>query len=157
MGVSGSGKTTIGEALAAQLGCRFYDGDDYHPPENIAKMASGIPLDDTDRASWLAALAAIIRDGLELGENGVMACSALKEKYRRVLRVDPAQVRFVYLKGGYELILSRMQTRDAHYMKPEMLRSQFEALEEPLDALTINVSQSPDQIVQNILEELKAV
>jgi len=155
MGVSGSGKTTIGKALAEQLGCRFYDGDDYHPPENIAKMASGIPLDDADRAGWLETLASIIRDGLEKGENGVMACSALKEKYRQVLRVDPERVKFIYLKGNYELILSRMRTRDAHYMKPEMLRSQFEALEEPREALTMDVSHSPDQIVQNILKGIK--
>jgi len=155
MGVSGCGKTTIGTMLAEQLGCRFYDGDDYHPPANIAKMASDIPLDDADRAGWLAALAAIIQEGLAIGENGVMACSALKEKYRWVLRVDPAKVRFIYLKGSYELILSRMKTRDAHYMKPEMLRSQFEALEEPREALTMDVSLSPDQIVQTILKGIK--
>lgn len=155
MGVSGSGKTTIGKALAKQLGCRFYDGDDYHPPANIVKMASSIPLDDADRAGWLETLASIIRDGLEKGESGVIACSALKEKYRQVLRVDPEQVKFVYLKGNYEIIQSRMRTRETHYMKPDMLRSQFEALEEPREALTMDVSLSPDQIVQTILKGIK--
>lgn len=155
MGVSGCGKTTIGEALAAQLGWRFYDGDHYHPPANIAKMASGIPLNDADRAGWLDALAAILREGLAKGESGVMACSALKEKYRRVLRVDAERVKFVYLKGSYELILERMQSRDAHYMKPEMLRSQFEALEEPQGVLTEDVSRPPGEIVRDILEAIQ--
>ncbi len=94
MGVSGSGKTTIGRLLAQRLNWPFYEGDDYHPPTNVAKMAAGIPLDDEDRASWLAALADIIRNGLQRGEDGVLACSALKEKYRGVLRVDPARVKF---------------------------------------------------------------
>ncbi len=155
MGVSGCGKTTIGEALAARLGWRFYDWDHYHPPTNIAKMASGIPLNDADRAGWLDALAAILREGLAKGESGVMACSALKEKYRQVLRVDAERVKFVYLKGSYELILERMQSRDAHYMKPEMLQSQFEALEEPQGVLTEDVSRPPGEIVRDILEVLR--
>ncbi len=154
MGVSGSGKTTIGKAVAGQLGCRFYDGDDFHPSPNVAKMAAGIPLTDKDRAGWVAALASLIQRGLENGESGVIACSALKEKYRQALRVDAGQVKFVYLKGSYEVILARMQNRQ-HYMKPGMLQSQFETLEEPQDVLTIDITLTPDVIVRNIMEHLK--
>ena len=153
MGVSGSGKTTIGKAVAAGLGCPFYDGDDFHPAGNVAKMASGIPLTDEDRVAWLQSLAALIRTGLKKGKGGVITCSALKEKYRDVLREDPVQVRFVYLKGSYERILARMQSR-THYMKPAMLRSQFDALEEPLEALVEDIALAPDEIVRDIMEKL---
>lgn len=155
MGVSGSGKTTIGKAIAEQLGCRFYDGDDFHPTAIVAKMVAGIPLTDEDRAGWLAALAALIQRGLQQGESGVIACSALKEKYRQALCVDAGQVKFVYLKGSYEVILGRMQNRQAHYMKPAMLQSQFETLEEPQGVLTVDITLSPDVIVRNIMEYLK--
>lgn len=151
MGVSGSGKTTIGQLLAQRLGCRFYDGDDFHPPPNIAKMAAGVPLDDDDRRGWLAALAALIRQSLAHGETGVIACSALKEAYRAVLRVDPNQVQFVYLKGDYDTIWARMQGRTGHYMKPGMLQSQFDALQEPLDAFTVDVDLAPEQIVDRVM------
>lgn len=154
MGVSGSGKTTIGRMLAEQLGVPFYDADGFHPPENVAKMAAGIPLNDADRTGWLASLAALIKNGLARGESGVIACSALKEAYREVLRVIPDQVRFIYLKGGYEVILSRMQGREEHYMKPGMLQSQFEALEEPDGVLTVDIALPPDKIVQMIVEQL---
>jgi gluconokinase len=154
MGVSGSGKTTIGGALAQRLGCPFYDGDDFHPPANVAKMASGIPLTDEDRAGWLAALTDIIRSGLVSGAKGVIACSALKESYRNLLRLDHRHVKFVYLKGSYELILSRMQTRAGHYMKPTMLQSQFAALEEPAGVLTVDISHSPDDILDTIIAYL---
>jgi gluconokinase len=153
MGVAGSGKTTIGKAVAERLGWRFYDGDDFHPPANVAKMAAGIPLTDEDRAGWLDALAALIRSGLEKGESGVVACSALKEKYRAVLRVEPQQVKFVYLKGSYEVILARMQSRQ-HFMKPVMLQSQFATLEEPEDAIVEDITLAPDAIIQNIVERL---
>jgi gluconokinase len=151
MGVSGSGKTTIGQELAGRMGCRFYDGDDFHPPENVAKMAAGAPLNDEDRAGWLAALASFIRKGIDKAECGVIACSALKEKYRDVLRVDAEQVRFVYLRGSYEVILARLQNRAGHYMKPGMLASQFEALEEPQDVLIEDIKLAPDVIVRDIL------
>jgi gluconokinase len=154
MGVSGCGKTTIGKLLAEKTGCDFYDGDDYHPPENIAKMAAGIPLSDEDRLVWLKALAAIIQIENRQGKNGVIACSALKEKYRELLRVNGAEVQFVYLKGSYDLIYARMQTRDRHYMKPAMLKSQFEALEEPVDALVEDITQTPEKILDNIVEQL---
>ncbi len=156
MGVSGSGKTSIGAALAARLDCPFYDGDDFHPPENVAKMAAGIPLSDEDRAGWLDRLAALIRDGLQNGRSGVIACSALKETYRARLRVDPQQVRFVYLKGSFDVILARMQARPGHYMKPDMLRSQFETLEEPGGAVVVDITQAPDRIVKNIIDRLQS-
>ena len=154
MGVSGSGKTTIGKAVAARLGCRFYDGDDFHPAANVAKMAAGIPLSDDDRAGWLDALAALVRGGLEKRESGVIACSALREKYRTLLRIDPRNVRFVYLKGSYEVILARMQKREAHYMKPAMLKSQFETLEEPQGVLVEDITRPADVIIDDIMEKL---
>lgn len=156
MGVSGCGKTTIGKALAAKMGCQFYDGDDFHPPANVAKMAAGIPLTDEDRNDWLAALAALISDGLAGGRSGVIACSALKEKYREILRVDPLEVKFVYLRGSYEMILQRMQSRKGHYMKPAMLKSQFDALEEPEDELVMDITLKPVEIVRRIFAQLVA-
>jgi gluconokinase len=150
MGVSGSGKTTIGKGLAGKLGYRFYEGDDFHPAANMAKMAAGVPLDDEDRAGWLAALASVIRDALERGESGVIACSALKEKYRAMLRIDAGRVRFVYLEGSYEVIRERMETRQGHFMKPALLRSQFEALEEPQGELTVDIGLSPEEIIQSV-------
>ena len=154
MGVSGSGKTTIGKLLSERLAIPFYDADNFHPPANVAKMAAGIPLTDEDRADWLAALAAVIRTGVERGESGIIACSALKETYRSVLRVVPEQVKFVFLKGGYEVILSRMLARKDHYMKPGMLQSQFATLEEPEGVLTVDIALPPNAIVDLVLEQL---
>jgi carbohydrate kinase (thermoresistant glucokinase family) len=153
MGVAGCGKTTVGRALARHLNCPFYDGDDYHPPENVAKMANGIPLDDQDRALWLARLAALIRGHLARGETAVVACSALKRRYRDRLRVSH-QVKFVFLDGDFDLILRRMQARENHYMKPEMLRSQFEALELPEgeEAIWIPIDGSVDEVLALVLE-----
>ena len=148
MGVSGSGKTTIGKGLAERLGCRFYEGDDFHTAGNVAKMAAGIPLTDEDRAGWLRALAGVIRDDLRRGEGGVMACSALKEKYRRVLRVDPRLVRFLYLKGSYEVIRERLERRTGHYMSAELLQSQFEALEEPQDEWVEDIGLRPEEVIE---------
>ncbi|HLF27343.1 MAG TPA: gluconokinase [Anaerolineae bacterium] len=153
MGVSGSGKTTIGQMLAEHLHAPFFDGDDYHPRANVAKMSRGIPLTDDDRASWLAALAQLIHHQLAQGQSAVLACSALKQTYRDHLRVDPA-VRFVYLKGSYDLIRGRLSRRHGHYMQPALLQSQFAALEEPDDALIVDVAQSPEQIVDQIVQAL---
>ena len=154
MGVSGSGKTTIGKAIATKIGWDFYDADDFHPQENITKMENGIPLTDSDRAPWLAALHNLIESCLKLNQPGVLACSALKENYRQKLLEGNQEVMIIYLKGSYELIWSRMSARKDHYMKPEMLRSQFDALEEPSDALVVDISLSVDEIKQIILQHL---
>jgi len=151
MGVSGSGKTSVGKALAKHLGWDFYDADDFHPTENIAKMAKGIPLDDSDRAPWLAALYNLISSCLKADAPGVLACSALKERYRQQLSYGMDGVQVVYLQGTYELIWSRMEKRTDHYMKPHMLKSQFDALEAPTNALAVDISGSVDEIVHVIL------
>lgn len=156
MGVSGSGKTSVGKSLADHLGWDFYDADDFHPPENVAKMASGIPLDDTDRAPWLAALHDLISSSLRNDRPGVLACSALKERYRYRLVDGCKDVQIVYLKGSYDLIWSRMEKRTDHYMKPHMLKSQFEALEEPVNALTMDVAMPVDDMVQEIISSLSS-
>ena len=153
MGVSGCGKSSVGVALAERLGCPFYDGDDYHPPENVAKMASGIPLNDADRYPWLAKLHDMIGKHLDAGETAVVACSALKKKYRRQLRKGNDGLQFVYLKGSFELVWLRMTARQGHYMKAEMLRSQFKTLEEPDgdEALVIGIENDVESIVEVIL------
>jgi len=155
MGVSGCGKSSVGKALAENLEWDFYDADDFHPPANIAKMASGIPLDDSDRAPWLAALHELISSSLKADSPGVLACSALKERYRQQLMEGNDGVQLVYLKGSYDLIWSRMIARKEHYMKPHMLQSQFATLEEPTNALTIDISMSLDDIVREILDYTK--
>jgi len=151
MGLSGCGKTTVGQALAERLGCPFHDGDDFHPPENVAKMARGVPLDDADRTPWLAILRRLITDCLASGQSAVLACSALKQNYRDRLGAGNPAVTFVYLSGSFDLIARRMQGRPGHYMKARMLRSQFEALEEPDDAIVIDIDQEVDAIVSQIL------
>ncbi len=154
MGVSGSGKSTIGRLLAERLDCPFYDGDDYHPAGNVTKMAAGIPLDDADRAGWLAALAALIAGGLARGEGGVIACSALKRQYRDVLSVDNRLVRFVYLRGDFAAIWARLQSREGHFMRANLLQSQFDALEEPEGAIVVDTSLEPAQVIDHIMEQL---
>ena len=155
MGVSGCGKSSVGKRLAEHLGWDFYDADDFHPPANVAKMASGTPLDDSDRAPWLTALHDLISSSLKADQPGVLACSALKESYRQKLMNGNDGVQIVYLKGSYDLIWSRMEQRTDHYMKPHMLKSQFETLEEPTNALTIDISISLDDIVQEILKHME--
>lgn len=158
MGVSGSGKTTVGRLLAGRLGWPFYDGDDFHPVANVAKMSAGLPLTDADRAGWLSALADLLRSRIAEGGSAVLACSALKQSYRRQLSVDSIQVRFVFLKGDYDLILERMKARPGHYMKADMLASQFAALEEPGDeAATISIVSPPAEIVEQIVNALNAI
>jgi gluconokinase len=155
MGVAGSGKTTVGESLAQRLGWNFYDADAFHPAENIAKMASGTPLDDADRTPWLAALRALISTSIKENRPGILACSALKESYRQQLLAGNEGVRLVYLKGSFDLIWSRISQRKDHYMKPQMLRSQFEALEEPRNALIFDVSLSVEEIVEGVAGHLE--
>ena len=146
MGVAGCGKTTIANRLAECLGWVFIESDDFHSIEQVSKMASGIPLTDADRQPWLESLHLRMLDACLEGKSVVMACSALKEAYRQILRGGLKNIQFVYLKGDYDTILRRMQKR-SHFMKPEMLKSQFDALEEPIDALTIDIALSPDQII----------
>ena len=152
MGVSGCGKTTVGIALAKQLGCPFYDGDDFHPPENVAKMAGGNPLNDDDRYPWLAILHDLLADHVVKGETAVLACSALKQKYRKQLQVGP-QTRFIFLHGSFDLIWARMQARQNHYMKAEMLQSQFDTLEPPEadEAVIIEIDQDIESILALIM------
>ncbi|HTB80084.1 MAG TPA: gluconokinase [Opitutaceae bacterium] len=150
MGVAGSGKTTIGRLLAAELGWSFRDADDFHPPANIAKMAAGHPLTDTDRSPWLAAIRTHIDVCLARGENAVLTCSALKDSYRRTVMADPARVKLVHLNGDFALILQRLGRRQDHFMKETMLQSQFEALEPPRDALILDVAQPPEKLVADI-------
>ncbi|PTL79909.1 gluconokinase [Vitiosangium sp. GDMCC 1.1324] len=154
MGVSGSGKTTVGKRLAEVLGWRFVDADDVHPPGNIAKMTAGIPLTDEDRAPWLARLRDVVQRALESGESLMLACSALKRPYRELLTVDPRQVRWVYLHAPRELIAERLKQRRGHYMPSTLLDSQLAALEAPEDALSVDVSADPDAVVDTVLRGL---
>ena len=152
MGVSGSGKSTLARLLAEKLDWDFLDADDFHPPENIAKMAKGIPLNDADRAPWLAALHDKLDALLRAGRHPVLACSALKQRYREQLSEGNSGLQLVYLKGDYALIWARMSERSGHYMPASMLKSQFDALEKPSDAaLVVDVSLPPDEILKQIL------
>lgn len=153
MGVSGSGKSTVGKALAERLSWDFFDADDFHPPENIAKMARGIPLDDSDRTPWLRALSDQLLSTLKAGRHPVLACSALKESYRKKLLDGKDGVEIIYLKGSYELLWARMSGRQGHFMKPEMLKSQFETLEEPQNALILDVSMPLDEMLADVVEK----
>ena len=146
MGVAGSGKTTIGSLLALELGWDFYDGDDFHSESNRAKMAQRIPLTDEDRSTWLASLRDLISQNLRENRSIVLACSALKKSYRGVLNFNE-EVRFVHLQGSYEQIEARLRERTGHFMSAEMLASQFEILEEAPDALGIDISNTPQEIV----------
>lgn len=154
MGVSGSGKTTVGRKLADELGWSFYDGDDFHAPASIEKMSRGIPLTDEDRGPWLAALRAVVDRAVEKGENAVLACSALKGAYRETLRGDHAGVVFVYLKVDPHVVAERLEHRAGHYAKRDLLPSQLATLEEPEDAVTVDASRTPEEIVAEIREKL---
>ncbi len=156
MGVSGSGKTTLAKALAQQLDWDFFDADDFHPPENIAKMQAGIPLDDSDRTPWLAALSKMLCSTLQAERHPVLACSALKESYRVKLLQGTEGVEILYLKGSYDLLITRMAGREGHFMKPGMLQSQFATLEEPKSALVLDVSLPVDVLVAQVLDKFFA-
>jgi gluconokinase len=157
MGVSGSGKSTVAALLAGRLGWALIEGDDLHPPANIEKMAHGIPLDDADRLPWLAAIGERIDQWREEGARGVITCSALKRAYRDMLGVGKPEVKFVYLQGSKALIANRLARRLGHFMPPELLDSQFAALEEPTaeePAITIPIGEPPKQLVQDIIDRL---
>jgi len=153
MGVAGSGKTTIGRVLSERLVWPFHDADDFHSDANRAKMAADIPLTDVDRSDWLASLRGLLVSKTQAGQSLVLACSALKETYRQILQVDD-QTHFIYLKGTYEQIKSRLEGRHGHYMKPAMLDSQFEVLEEPAQAVIVDITMEPSVIVETIVKEL---
>ena len=151
MGVSGSGKTTIGELLSKKTKWTFYEGDDFHPEKNVAKMKSGTPLTDEDRVPWLLAIREIIEKHLENNTSAIIACSALKASYREVLQRDDKRIHFVFLNGKKALIQSRLDHRKDHYMPADLLQSQFDSLEEPEDALLVDIQPAPEEIVNQIL------
>ena len=149
MGVSGVGKTTIGQQLARELKWPFADADEFHSEANVAKMREGIPLDDTDRAPWLQSLHDAIANWIAAGKSVVLACSALKAAYRQQLLVGP-EVKVVYLHGDFDLVAQRLSTRHGHYMNPGLLHSQFDTLEAPADAISVDISGTVPEIVADI-------
>ncbi|MEG3838150.1 gluconokinase [Microcoleus sp. Z1_C3] len=151
MGVSGSGKTTVGKLLAQSLNWDFRDADDFHPSANINKMSRGIPLEDADRLPWLLQLQATIDRWLLENKNVVLACSALKTSYREMLYRDQQRMKIVYLKCSFQLLATRLKTRENHYMKADLLLSQLHSLEEPQDAIIIDASQPLELIVRQII------
>ena len=153
MGVSGVGKTTVGRLLAGTLAIPFIDADDFHPKENIEKMSSGIPLNDDDRYGWLLALNKVLQQHQKDG--AVLACSALKEKYRNLIRKGLEKyVTFVFLEGTYTQLQERLQERKGHFMPPKLLKSQLETLEPPKSAIKVAISHTPDEIVEQIIRQL---
>jgi len=156
MGVCGCGKSTIGTALAERLGTPFIEGDKFHPAENVAKMSAGIPLDDADRAGWLRALADQIGNARERGEGLVVSCSALKRRYRDLLRQADPDLRFAHLQGPRELIADRLGRRTDHYMPPALLDSQLrdlEALQDDEGGIRLDIAQPPSGLVERIIEQ----
>jgi gluconokinase len=155
MGVTGAGKTTVGRVLAAQLGWPFHDADDFHPPANVEKMRRGEPLTDADRAPWLDALHRLIAQLAAEHRNAVIACSALKQAYRDRLAAGVDQVSFVYLRGDPELLRQRLAARHGHFMPAELLRSQLDTLQEPHDAVVVDVKDPPESIASHIRRRLR--
>ncbi|MDX5630136.1 MULTISPECIES: gluconokinase [unclassified Brenneria] len=159
MGVSGSGKSSVGVRLAQALHAKFIDGDDLHPRANIQKMAGGTPLNDEDRAPWLERLNDAAYSLYHKNETGIIVCSALKKRYRERLRRDNEGMTFLYLKGGFDLILARHTARAGHFMPTELLKSQFDALEEPgvdePDVLTVDIDGSMEEVVNRCVEALR--
>jgi gluconokinase len=158
MGVSGSGKTTIARGVAQRVGWRLVEGDDYHPPANVAKMHAGTPLTDEDRLPWLRALAREIDAMRERGEQAIVACSALKRSYRDILIGARKDLVLVYLQGSKELIAARIAARKGHFMPPALLDSQFATLEEPCadeHPMVVSIAPPPDAIVDEVVQLLK--
>jgi gluconokinase len=154
MGVTGTGKTTVGKVLAERTGWPFHDADDFHSPASVEKMRSGIPLTDDDRWPWLDRLNALLRADQAKGESAILGCSALKQRYRDRLQQGLEKVRWVFLNGDIELIRSRLQARKGHYMNPALLQSQFDALEPPRDALNIDVDEERAALAERVLQGL---
>ncbi|WP_269915481.1 gluconokinase [Acinetobacter sp. HY1485] len=157
MGVCGTGKTLIGELLSEQLNCEFIDGDTYHSAENKNKMSQGIPLTDEDRFPWLQTIRKAIENKQKLGETAVFTCSSLKQAYRDILRGNDKNVRFVYLKGSYQLLKQRLAERKDHFFDPALLQTQLDTLEEPSanEAIFIDIRFTPQQIVEQIIQKLE--
>lgn len=160
MGVSGSGKSTIGAAVAREIQAKFIDGDDLHPRANIQKMASGQPLNDDDRAPWLQRLNDAAYSLNHKNESGIIVCSALKRRYRDLLRQDNDNMVFIYLKGSFEVILARLQARSGHFMPTDLLKSQFDALEEPgadeKDVICVDIDTDVEGVVGRCVAALKS-
>jgi gluconokinase len=154
MGVTGSGKTTVGRLLATRLGYLFADADDFHSAANKEKMHKGIPLTDADRLPWPAAMHEQIARWVASKQNAVLACSALKQSYRRILSYGP-EVKIVYLKGSYELVAERMRARKGHFADEHILAGQFADLEEPTDAIVVDIGATPEEIVAKICRRLQ--
>jgi gluconokinase len=154
MGTTGAGKTTIGALLAKKLDWTFLDADNFHPPENIAKMKQGIPLTDEDRVPWLAAIHAELERQSAAGKSCVLGCSALKNSYRETIGAG-LDMKIVYLKGAYEEMRAHILARHGHFAGEGILAGQFRDLEEPQDAIVVAVTRAPDQIVKDVLQELK--
>ncbi len=154
IGPMGCGKSTIGQMLAEKLNCDFDDGDDFHPPENITKMHGGTPLTDEDRAGWLAILAKRIGQKRKRNENLILACSALKQKYRDILGINQNDVMSVFLKGSLQTLEERVSSRNHQFMNQNLLLSQLEAMEEPSTGLTVDIQNSPEMIVEIILNNI---
>jgi gluconokinase len=157
MGVTGVGKTTVATLFAQETGAKFYEGDEFHSPENIEKMRVGIPLTDDDRGKWLRTLREIIVRSLTANEFAVMTCSALKSKYRELLQGGDSRVQFVYLTGPRVVIEERLEARENHFMPPTLLESQFAILEPPTDALTFSCEKTPEEIVTALIQVLRIV
>ena len=158
MGVSGSGKTTVAQGLAARLGWPVLEGDEFHPPANVAKMHAGMPLDDADRWPWLEAISADIDRTLTQHHSAIVTCSALKRAYRKVLIGNRTDVVLVYLKGTHDLIHGRMTRRTGHFMPPSLLPSQLATLEEPgpdENPIVVDVDPPPEVIVENVIAAMK--
>lgn len=154
MGVAGSGKTRVGRALAERLGWPFFDADDLHPPENIATMSGGVPLTDAEREPWLEALRGLLQRMHAEGRDLVLACSALRARFRERLRDGAGEVRYVYLRADRELLARRLTTREGHFMPAALLDSQLAALEEPEGELTVDAAAPPEEIVEEIRARL---
>jgi len=154
MGVTGSGKTTVAKLFAKRTGAIFYEGDDFHPPPNIAKMRAGIPLTDADREQWLAKLREIVANALAKNEFSALTCSALKAKYRDTLAAGDSRVQFVLLTAPEHVIAERLKNRRGHFMPPDLLPSQFAILEPPTDALVFDCRKSPKIIVAELIQTL---
>ncbi len=154
IGPMGCGKTTIGKTLSRLYGWRFEDGDDYHPRANKEKMQAAIPLDDDDRRPWLSILRELLKEACKKDENLVLACSALKQKYRRMLGIDQQEIVSVYLKGSRELLIQRIEGRQHEYMNKSLIDSQLDTLEEPKTGIIVNMEGTPEEIAATILEQL---